>query len=280
MRIRCGTLNILRHCAVARAAGAEAVLATTDGEDSYGDAFGDGRRFEYIRWSDRRADDVCVLPDFVSRLADTVEGPVVVYEQSPLHLRSDFDHRRPGVSIWTDSPFMKARCDHVFPDKPAMIVPNVVDEAMFPFIPQTHRTQGLLFAFPRKNPDFIEATRARYRDAGGSFWRFELIDGLSIAELARRFREPQAFLASAKYEGCALPPQEAMAAGVVVVGRAAGGANFCMQDGLTSLNAETPQAAAANLRRLEDAALRQTLADEARARIARFFPHAEPLHFW
>ena len=275
-----GTLNILRHYDVANLAGADAVIATTDGIDSYGDVFGDGRRHAYIRWRDRRSSDICIVPDFASRLVDEVEGPVVVYEQSPLHLRADFRFGAANVHIWTDSPFMQRRCETIFPGKPITVAPNIVDDAMFGWVPQPERTPGLLFAFPRKNPEFIEATRRRYAELGGGYWTFELVHGLRIDELARRFREPQAFLASARDEGCALPPQEAMSAGVVVVGRTAGGANFAMQDGLTSLNAETPEEAAAALRRLESAELRERLAGEARRYIARYFPQAEPLQFW
>lgn len=277
-----GTLNILRHAAVAEAVGAgvEVVVATTDGRDSYGDVFGDGRRFRFIRWKDRRDTDVCIVPDFVSRLADEVRGRVVVYQQSPLHLKVNFDYRRPGVSVWTDSPFMLALCRKAFPGLDIPIVPNVVDDRLFPYVPQSQRKQGLLFAFPRKNPEFIEETWGRYLKDGGAYWRLEAVTGLSIAALALRFREPQAFLASAANEGCALPPQEAMAAGIAVLGRTANGANFCMQDELTSLNAETPEEAAACLRRLEDPVLRERLTLAAHDFISRYFPDAEPRRYW
>lgn len=275
-----GTLNIFRHGDAARRAGADVVFATTDGVDSYGDVFGDGRRYSFIRWRDRRETDLCIVPDYMSRLIDDVHGPVVAYEQSPLQLNADFEFRRENVQIWTDSPFMRTLCEATFPGKAITIVPNVVDEALFPFIPQSARTPGLIFAFPRKNPEFISATRRCYAELGGSYWNFELIDALSITQLAARFREPQAFLASARNEGCALPPQEAMAAGIVVVGRTAGGANFCMQEGVTSLNAETPDAAARRLVELESAALRERLAAAGRSYISRFLPDAQPLDFW
>lgn len=275
-----GTLNILRHAAVAEAAGAEVVVATTDGRDAYGDLLGRGRRFAFIRWDARRDTDVCIVPDFVSRLADTVRGRVVVYQQSPLHLKADFDFRRPGVAVWTDSPFMLRLCQQAFPGLEIPIVPNVVDDRLFDYVPQSQRTRGLLFAFPRKNPEFIEETWRRYQQGGGNYWQLEPVSGLGIAELARRFREPQAFLASAANEGCALPPQEAMAAGIAVLGRTANGANFCMQDGHTSLNAGTPEEAADCLRRLEDPVLRERLAVAAREFISRFFPDAEPRRFW
>lgn len=273
-------MNLLRHSDAARRAGAEVVIATTDGLDSYGAVFGDERRYRYMPWKARLPTDICVLPDFVSRLADDVTGPVIVYEQSPLHLRADFDFRRTDRHIWTDSPYMLAKCAAVFPGKKIPIVPNVVDAALFPFIPQDQRKPGLLFAYPRKNPEFIAETHQHYAALGGTYWRFELVDGLSIAELAARLREPQVFLASARYEGCALPPQEAMAAGVVVVGRTAQGANFSMQDGVTALNAETPAEAARRLVELESAVLRERIAAAAREYISRFFPDEAPLAFW
>jgi glycosyltransferase involved in cell wall biosynthesis len=275
-----GTLNIFRHCEVAQLAGAEGVIATTDGKDSYRDVLGSDRRLRFIRWKDRSPDDLCVVPDFASRLTDQVEGPAVVYEQSPLQVRRDFLASRPTVRIWTDSPYMQQLCEAAFPEKPIQIVPNVVDDRMFPFVPQRERQPGLLFAFPRKNPDFIAETLREYHELGGRYWKLELIHGLSIQELARRFREPQAFLASAQDEGCALPPQEAMAAGIVVIGRTAKGANFSMEDGHTALTAETPFAAAQRLLDAESPELRDRVSLAGRELISRFFPGAEPLAFW
>jgi hypothetical protein len=275
-----GTLNLLRHCEMAQRAGFDAVIATTSGRDDYGEVLGPGRRLPSIAWRQRRADDVCVIPDFVSRLADRLHGPVIVYEQSPLQLKADFDFKRANVAIWTDSPFMLTKCQATFPGKDILIVPNVVDDSLFPFLPQQQRRPGLLFAFPRKNPEFIDATWQAYKARGGRYWQLERVDGLSIRELAARFREPQAFLAAAQIEGCALPPQEAMAAGVVVIGRSAAGANFSMQDGTTALIAETPAAAAERLLEAESLALRERIAAAARLEISRFFPDAEPLAFW
>jgi glycosyltransferase involved in cell wall biosynthesis len=275
-----GTLNCLRQCEVARRAGLEAVMATTSGRDNYADVLGPGRRLPFIAWRDRQPGDICIVPDYASRLTDDVRGPVIVYQQSPLQLKNDFDFARPDVSIWTDSPFMLEKCHALFPGKDIPIVPNIVDESLFPFVPQHERKQGLLFAFPRKNPEFIEATWRSYVARGGRYWKLELIDGLSIRKLAERFLEPQAFLASAREEGCALPPQECMAAGIVVVGRSASGANFSMQDGVTSLIAETPESAADRLFEAESPALRQRLSEAGREYISRYFPAAEPLAFW
>jgi glycosyltransferase involved in cell wall biosynthesis len=156
----------------------------------------------------------------------------------------------------------------------------VVDPLAFPFIPQCRRESGLLVAFPRKGATFIRETSRCYQDQGGRFWRFELLDGLPFRRLAEEFRRPQAFLASADVEGCALPPQEAMAAGIVVVGKDASGANFCMRHGETAFVASTPAETAACLREIEDDALRQRLADNAYAYISRFFPWEEPVRTW
>lgn len=274
-----GTLNLMRHCLVARQCGLDAVLATMRGKDTYGDFAIPGLTF--IRWADRRADDVCIIPDFVSDLAKEVKGRVIVYQQSPIQVHTNFDHRPEQVSIWTDSPHMHQLCEAAYPGKMIEIVPNVVDDRMFPFIPQTQREEGLLVAFPRKGgAEFIQATEKRYQALGGKFWRFQLLDGLSIHDLAKEFRRPQVFLASVEAEGCALPPQESMAAGIVVVGKTAKGANFCMEHKETAMIAETPEDAAQCLIELENAELRVRLSQNAYAYIQRYFPAGEPQQFW
>lgn len=269
----------MRHCWAARRAGAEAVLATPSGKDTFG-AEWSAHELPVIAWSDRRRDDVCIVPDFVTEFINDVEGPAVAYLQIPTHLWNNFDHMDPRVALWTDSPFMLELCRARFPGRQIDIVPNVVDNELFPYVPQENRTQGLLFAFPRKGPEFIEATRRAYEAAGGNYWRFELVDGLSIHELARRMREPQAFLASADVEGCALPPQESMAAGMVVVGKTARGANFVMEHRKTAMVAETPEAAAASLLEIEDPKLRSKISKNAYQAISRYFPDNEPAAFW
>ncbi len=274
-----GTLNIMRQCALVRSLGYDACLATRRGTAGYGRRNGCAD-IPCIKWGDRRPDDLCVVPDTMTARIDEVEGTAIAYLQSPRWLRRDFDYMRPGVVLWTDSPFMVERCREVFPDKEPVIVPNIVDAKMFPFIAQGERTQGLLFVFPRKGADFIEAVLAEYHRLGGDFWRPEFIDGLTIHELAQRFREPQAFLASADVEGCALPPQECMAAGVVVVGKTAKGANFCMQHKETAMVGNTPSEAAYSLREIEDIEFRESLAEQAHQYIQRFFPEGEPSAFW
>ena len=272
-------MNFLRHCALARRLGADAVVATESGSNPYDERNAVGR-LPAIAWRARRSGDVCVLPDVLTWLAPEVEGRVVAYMQHPRQIHKDFDHRRPEVYLWTDSPPMVARCRELFPDKPVSLVPNIVDPTSFPFVPQAQRETGELVAFPRKGAPFIDETFERYRALGGRYWRLVRLAGLPFPEFARRMRRPQAFLASADEEGCALPPQECMAAGVVVVGKDAGGANFCMRDGETALVADTAEAAARALCEAEDPALRERLSGAARDYIGRFSPEEEPTRFW
>ncbi|NJP11975.1 MAG: glycosyltransferase [Leptolyngbyaceae cyanobacterium RU_5_1] len=268
----------MRHCAVARSCGADAVLATMSGRDTYGDK--GLYKLPFIRWADRKPDDVCIVPDFVTELIDEIKGPAIAYQQVPIHTRNNFNYKDSRISIWTDSPMMQEICETTYPGKDVEIVPNIVDSELFPFIPQMDREPGVLFAFPRKGPEFIDATQEHYKAKGGTYWTFELIDGLSIQELAKQFRRPQVFLASAPIEGCALPPQESMASGIVVVGRTAQGANFCMEHRETAMTAETPEEAAQCLLELEDAELRDKLSHNAYHYIRRYFPSEEPTQFW
>lgn len=273
-----GTLNLMRHAALARSLGADTALVTPHGRDTYG-------RYNvvdlpFLPWDTIRPDDVCIVPDFCTDLTDRISGRVIVYLQVPIHVRADFDYKHPRVRLWTDSPFMRDRCRDVFPGKDVAVVPNIIDPRMFPFRPQAEREPGLIFAFPRKGPEYIEATRNCYSSRGGKYWKFELVNGLSIHELARQMQRPQAFLASADDEGCALPPQESMAAGIVVVGKNARGANFSMEHRRTALVAETPDEAAACLREIEDHSLREEIARNGRDYISRFFPENEPTTLW
>lgn len=274
-----GTLNLMRNAALVRSLGFEARLATPDGRDSYG-GFKVVDDVPFIRWSERRPDDLCVVPDFCTNLMDEVEGRAIAYLQTPVHLRADFNYLDPRFQLWTDSPFMLEKCQRVYPGKDITIVPNIVDPRAFAFRPQCVRDAGLLFAFPRKGAEFIAATERAYAVRGGRYWRFRRVDGLSLNELAAAMRRPQAFLASADVEGCALPPQEAMAAGIVVVGKSARGANFSMVHRETAMVAETPEAAADALTQLEDAALREHLSRQAHTFISRYFPNGEPREHW
>lgn len=273
-----GTLNNMRHAAIAKSLGVDARLVSPSGRDTYGDF--NVVDLPFVRWADRRDDDVVLVPDFCSELADDVRGPTIVYLQVPIQLRRDFDYMAPRVTLWTDSPHMLGLCNKVFPGKAIPIVPNVVDDRSFPFIAQSEREPGLILAFPRKGPDYIKATQAHYAALGGKYWRFELIDGIPLKELAGRMRRPQAFLASADIEGCALPPQESMACGMIVVGKSASGANFAMEHRKTAMVAETPEAAAASLRELEDEVLRDSISKNAHAFISRYFPTGEPRTLW
>lgn len=272
-----GTLNNMRHCALARSLGVDAVLASPSGKDTYG-------RFNivdlpFIKWTERRVDDVVLVPDFVSELVDDVIGPVIAYMQVPIHMRADFDYTSPRVRLWTDSPFMLEKCKKVFPGKEIPIVPNIVDDRTFPFVPQAQR-EPVVMAFPRKGPEYIAETEAEYARLGGTHFRFERIDGIPLFELAERMKRPQVFLASAEVEGCALPPQECMAAGIVVVGKSARGANFSMEHRTTAMIAETPADAARSLRELEDFALRDRISRAGHEFISRYFPGGEPTVFW
>lgn len=273
-----GTLNIMRHCAIARSCGVEAVLATMRGHNNLGEYGLPGLPF--IRWADRQPDDICLVPDFVTELMDQVKGPAIAYLQVPIHTHNNFNYQDDRFSLWTDSPYMQSICEAAYPGKVAEIVPNIIDDEMFPFIPQDQREAGVLFAFPRKGREFITETQEHYTALGGTYWKFELIDGLSIQQLAEEFRRPQVFLASAAIEGCALPPQESMASGIIVVGRTAAGANFCMEHRQTAMTAETPKEAAQCLLELEDADLRHTLSHNAHHYISRYFPTQEPKQFW
>jgi glycosyltransferase involved in cell wall biosynthesis len=274
-----GILNLLRHCALVRSLGMDATLATMSGRNPYDDTNAVGL-LPVIRWSERRPGDLFVLTDVLTWLADEAGGPVVAYIQNPQLIRSDFDHRRADVFVWTDSPPMAALCQKAFPGREIAIAPNVVDPAAFPFIPQAARRAGELVAFPRKGERFIDDVERCYRAAGGCYWRLERVHGLAFADFARRMRTPQAFLASSSVEGCALPPQECMAAGIAVVGRDAGGANFCMKHRETALVAETPEEAAAALVEAEDPGLREQLSRTGHDFIRRFFPDREPSGFW
>lgn len=273
-----GTLNIMRHCQVARSCGADAFLATMNGEDSYGEKGIPGLPF--MRWQDRRHDDVCIVPDLSTQLISEIHGPAIAYLQSPIFVKNNFDFRDERVSLWTDSPFMLEICQAIYPGKEIHIVPNIIDNNEFPFIPQSEREPGLLFAFPRKGPDYIDQTEKLYREMGGQYWKIERISGLSIHELAKAFRRPQAFLASADVEGCALPPQESMASGIVVVGKNAKGANFCMDHRETAMVANTPEEAARCLFEIENSELRDSLTQNAYRAIKRYFPTEEPADFW
>ena len=272
-------MNIMRHCALARSLGADAFMATESGRDTYGSIPGIPQ-LPFVAWSSRRTDDVCIVPDIYTSLIDEIPGWVVAYEQNPLWIRNDFDHRRDRVVVWTDSPRMLDLCRRHFPGKDIPIVPNIVDHETFRFVPQSERRRGELIAFPRKGPEFIRDAFAAYRAAGGAYWSLELVDGLTLGELGVRFRTPQAFLASADFEGCALPPQEAMASGIAVVGKDANGANFCMRHDETALVADTPEGVARALVELEDDLLRDRLSRAGSRYIQRYSPGQAPTEFW
>ncbi|MBN1491113.1 MAG: glycosyltransferase [Phycisphaerae bacterium] len=276
---RGGIMNIVRHCQIAAELGAPAVLATDTGKDPHGQEWF-LHQLPVIKWSQRRRQDTCVVPDLWSKRANKVHGPCVVYMQVPNRLYNDFDHTREDLQIWTDSSLMLTLCRERYPGKEIPIVPNVVDNKAFPFIPQQERREGMIIVFPRKGSDFIDSVFAEYARRGGQYWKPKVLDKMRFDRMAKVFEQAQAFLASADVEGCALPPQESMAAGVVVVGKDANGANFCMQHGKTAMVASTPEEVAIALRELEAPSLRATLAHNAYDFIKQFFPDAAPMAFW
>jgi len=274
-----GIMNIVRHCRLARKLGVEAVLSTESGDDTHGRLWFK-HEIEYIKWSDRRTDDICVIPDYFTDLVADVKGRCIVYMQSPLWLKQNFDYARQDLTLWTDSPMMLDRCKQLYPGKQIPIVPNIVDSEAFPFIPQAERKDGMIIVFPRKGADFIKKVFSEYRSMGGRYWKAKVVNKMPFEKMTLLFRQAQAFLASADVEGCALPPQESMAAGVVVVGRNANGANFCMQHRKTALVCDYAEGTAAFLLALEKRSFREYLADNAYRYIQRFFPEAEPTRFW
>jgi len=274
-----GTLNIMRHAKIARALGADAVLATESGRDRYGPRRGIAG-VPFIAWSARRPEDVCIVPDIYTHQIPQIQGFAIAYLQSPSWVRNDFDHTLDRVGLWTDSPFMLEICRKTYPGKTPSMVPNVIDDQAFPFIPQAQRRQGELIAFPRKGPEFIDQVYRRYVSNGGSYWRLNLVHGLPFYKFAARLQTPQAFLASADVEGCALPPLESMAAGIVVVGKDACGANFYMKHRETAIVADEPNKAAEALATIEKEDVREHLSRNGYAIAKRWFPQAEPTSFW
>jgi hypothetical protein len=71
-----------------------------------------------------------------------------------------------------------------------------------------------------------------------------------------------------------------MAAGIIVVGRSAKGANFSMEHRRTAMVAETPRDAALSLKELEDETLRDEISRNGFEFIRRYFPDGEPREFW
>jgi hypothetical protein len=274
-----GIMNIVRHCRLACSLGVQGVLATESGNDTHGRKWFK-HDMAYIKWNDRKDDDICVIPDYFTDLVAGVHGPCIVYMQSPLWLKQNFDYKRPDLTMWTDSPLMLERCTQLYPGKEIPIVPNIVDSGSFPFIPQSERKDGMVIVFPRKGADFIKSVFSEYRAMGGCYWKPKVVNKMPFEKMILLFHQAQAFLASADVEGCALPPQESMAAGVVVVGRNANGANYCMQHGKTAMVCNYPEGTAAFLLALERSAVRQNLADRAYAFIKRYFPEGEPTRFW
>lgn len=276
---RGGIMNIVRHADVARSLGTETAIATYTGRDAHGKKW---FRHEQpvVKWSDRRPDDVCLIADLYSEQVNEHSGPCIVYEQVPIQIHKNFDYMRDNVQIWTDSPFMLELCQAAYPGKDIPIVPNVVDDRMFPFTPQDQKQRGLMIVFPRKGKDFIKAVFKLYKKQGGRYWKPKALNKMRLDKMAEVFCQAEAFLASAEMEGCALPPQEAMSAGVVVVGKSAKGANFSMQHDETALISESVEGTVESFFRLEEPELRARLSKAGHEFISRYHPHREPADFW
>ncbi len=272
-------MNIVRHGTLAKSLGADVAIATFTGKDSHGEKwFKHG--LPVIKWDERSENDVCVIPDLYSERVNEAPGPSIVYQQTPLQLYNNFDYRRKDVEIWTDSPFMLAKCQEMYPGITIPIVPNIVDNAVFPFIPQNERMEGRVIVFPRKGDEFIQEVFSEYSQSGNTFWKPKVLDKLNFEELAAQFKFAQAFFASADVEGCALPPQESMSAGVVVIGKNAGGANFSMRHLETAYVAQDVSESVAGLVELEDSSLREKLSKSAHTFISQYFPDAKPKELW
>jgi len=259
--------------------GREVAIATYTGKDGHGRKWFQ-HQLPVIKWDERQEDDVCVIADLYSDQADLVKGRCIVYMQHPLLMYKNFDYRRQDLRIWTDSPYMLNKCQEFFPEKDIPIVPNIVDKSAFPFKPQSERKRGSIIVFPRKGDDFIREVFRAYKKAGGSYWMSKSLHKLPFVKLAAEFGKAQAFFASADVEGCALPPQESMAAGVVVIGKNATGSNFSMQDGETALVSSTVEETVTKLLEGEDDALRTRIAEAGYEFISRYFPENEPTEFW
>ena len=275
---RGGIMNIIRFGELASSLGADVAVATFSGKDGHGKKWFK-HNLPVIKWEDRSDDDICLIADLYSDQADHVNGACILYMQTPLQLHNNFDYMRKDLQIWTDSPYMLEMCKEHYPGKDIPIVPNIVDSKAFPFKPQSERKAGRIFVFPRKGDDFIKEVFKKYKKAGGNYWKPKRLHKLPFEKLAEEFGEAQAFFASADVEGCALPPQESMAAGVVVIGKNATGANFSMQHNKTALVCNTVDETVENLFRAEDEKLRTELAGEAYNFISRYFPDAEPKQF-
>jgi glycosyltransferase involved in cell wall biosynthesis len=276
---RGGIMNIVRYGELASNLGADVAIATYTGKDAHGKTWFK-HNLPVINWDDRNDDDICVIADLYSDQADKVKGACILYMQTPLQLHNNFDYMRKDLQIWTDSPFMLEKCKEHYPGKDIPIVPNVVDNKAFPFKAQSEKIKGRIIVFPRKGDDFIKAVFKKYKKAGGSYWKPKRLHKLPFDKLAKEFQDAQAFLASADVEGCALPPQESMAAGVIVIGKNATGANFSMQHNKTALVCNTVDETVDSLFRAEDEKLRNELTNAAYDFISRYFPKAEPKAFW
>jgi glycosyltransferase involved in cell wall biosynthesis len=86
------------------------------------------------------------------------------------------------------------------------------------FAPRWPKRRAIAY-MPRKNADHVVQVLSilRHRNALNG-WEVEAIDGLPEKKVAEKLASSALFLSFGTFEGCALPPLEAMASGCVVVG--------------------------------------------------------------
>jgi glycosyltransferase involved in cell wall biosynthesis len=86
------------------------------------------------------------------------------------------------------------------------------------FAPRWPKRKAIAY-MPRKNPDHVVQVLSVLRHRGAlEGWELEAIDGLPEAKVAEKLADCAIFLSFGTFEGCPLPPLEAMASGCVVVG--------------------------------------------------------------
>ncbi len=144
------------------------------------------------------------------------------------------------------------------PDGRVFQVPNFIDLNKFVTAPKARET-GVVMALPRKNPDDLKAI---IKACDTLQVQFNLVDGVSEAEIIEQYQRSDVFLATGYPEGFALPPLEAMACGCAVVGFTGGAAREFMIDGETALVAadgDTSAATTALQRVMRDDALKARL---------------------
>ncbi|WGL17753.1 glycosyltransferase family 4 protein [Microbulbifer bruguierae] len=224
-----------------------------------------------------RPNDVLVCPELIPYLGLKFDScKRVLFVQNWRHI---YRHLEPGDE---HSSYVDLGYDYVLscsnyiskllsrePSDRVQQVTNFIDLSRFHPEP-AKRINGRIMALPRKNPRDLAAIMAILHAEG---FEFELIDGVSEAEIINAYQRADVFLATGYPEGFGLPPLEAMACGAAVVGFTGGGADEFMFHEETALVAEDGdiESAVTHLRRiLEDTALKERVR-EAGTRKARHY---------